>query len=113
MIVDSGIAKIVDDMVDLIVTGAISSSSTDPSATATTVVGQLASASLDDTTASKATFTTKYFVSGNDGAGATVRKTQLYTDDGTLFSDDKHPDFTKTASDTLTYFHKITLRRGT
>ena len=111
---DVGIGKIVEDMVDLVTVGIVSTTSNTPDPTDTTIPDQIAATelSLTDITASNKTFTAKHFINSGTGNGNTFRTPILETADGTLFSSELHPDLAKTNTDEVAYFHKIVINQA-
>lgn len=112
---DIGIGKIIEDMVDLVTVGIVSTTSNTPSPTDTTIPDEIAvtELALTDITASNKTFTAKHFISSGLGNGNTFRTPILECADGTLFSSELHPDLAKTSSDEVAYFHKIVITQAT
>jgi len=112
LIVEAGIAKIIDDMTDLVSSAVVSSSSSDPAFSDTSITDTIATVSLSDITASNNSLTAQATIDSGTGNGDTIRKVAIKTSDTTLFSNDNHPDLEKTSSEEIRYLFKISLVRG-
>lgn len=112
MIVEVGIAKIITDLVSLIGSATISSSSTDTSFSDTSITDDIATVALTSITGSNTSLTAQGVINSGAGNGSTIRKVGVSTVDDVLFSIDNHPDIQKTSSQEVRYFFKTTIKRG-
>jgi len=112
MIVGDGLREIAEDFKTSLANGVVGSGSASVSDADTDLQSEVASVSLDDTSSSNKTVTTKTLINTATANGSSLYEQGTKKSDGTLLTRVTHPVISKTANDEVTYFDKVVFKRG-